>query len=319
MEFIDYYKVLGLDKNATEVEVKKAYRKLARKLHPDLNPKDPTAKQKFQQINEANEVLSDPTKRAKYDKYGKDWMHAEEFEKQRHQQEQYQQQYGRSTGRQGNTGSFTESDFSEFFESMFGGGGFGAGDESFGRGSESFGRRGSQVKYRGQDLNAELHLTLRDVYKTQKQTLSVNGKNIRITIPAGIENGQTIKIAGHGGPGANNGPNGDLYITFSITNDTPFRRERNDLYMDVDLNVYTAVLGGDLTIDTFDGKAKLKVMPETQNETKVKLKGKGFPVYKKEGDFGDLYVTYKIKIPINLTDKEKELFNELSKMRKYGK
>ncbi len=318
MEFIDYYKILGLDKNATEADVKKAYRKQARKLHPDLNPNDLTAKQKFQQVNEANEVLSDPAKRAKYDTYGKDWMHAEEFEKQRQQQEQYQRQYGRSAGRQGNTGSFTESDFSEFFESMFGGGGFGAGDGSFGRSSESFGRRGGQVKYRGQDFNAGLHLTLRDVYKTQKQTLSVNGKNIRITIPAGIENGQTIKIAGHGGPGVNGGPGGDLYITFSIITDTQFRREGNDLYTDVDLDIYTAVLGGDLMIDTFDGKVKLKVKPETQNETKVKLKGKGFPVYKKEGQFGDLYVTFKIKIPTHLTAKEKELFNEFSKMRKDG-
>ena len=318
MEFIDYYKVLGLNKDATEADVKKAYRKLARKLHPDLNPNDPAAKQKFQQINEANEVLSDPAKRAKYDKYGKDWMHAEEFEKQRQQQQQYQQQYGRSAGRQGNAGSFSDSDFSEFFESMFGGGGFSTGGDPFARSSESFNRRGGQAKYRGQDLNAELHLTLRDVYHTHKQTLTVNGKNIRITIPAGLENGQTIRIAGHGGPGANGGPNGDLFITFSITNDTPFKREGNDLFSNVNLDLYTAVLGGDLMIDTFEGKAKLKVKPETQNDTKVKLKGKGFPVYKRTGEFGDLYVTYKIKIPTHLTAKEKELFNELSKLRKNG-
>ena len=316
MEFIDYYKILGLPRTATEDDVKKAYRKLARKLHPDLNPNDPSAKQKFQQVNEANEVLSDPVKRAKYDKYGKDWMHAEEFENQRRQQEQYQRQYGRTTGRQRSSDSFTDSDFSEFFESMFGGGGFSS--ESFGSGTESFGRRGGQVKYRGQDFNAELHLTLKEVFKTQKQTLSVNGKNIRITIPAGIENGQTIKISSHGGPGANGGPNGDLYITFSITNDTQFRREGNDLHTNVDLNIYTAILGGELTMDTMEGKAKLKIKPETQNETKVKLKGKGMPVYKKEGEFGDLYVTYKIKIPTHLTAREKELFTELLKLRKDG-
>ncbi len=318
MEFIDYYKVLGLDKSATEADVKKAYRKLARKLHPDLNPKDPTAKQKFQQINEANEVLSDPAKRAKYDKYGKDWMHAEEFEKQRQQQAQYQRQFGgNSSRRQGTTGSFGDSDFSEFFESMFGGGGFGS-DEPFGRTSDTFGRRGSQSRNRGQDFKAELHLSLTDVFKTQKQTLTVNGKNIRITIPAGIENGQTIKIKGHGGPGANGGPNGDLFITFSINNDTPFRREGIDLYKDVDLDIITAVLGGELTIDTFDGKVKLKIKPETQNETKVKLKGKGFPVYKKEGEYGDLFLTYKIKIPTHISSKEKDLFHELSKLRKDG-
>ncbi|HZV70459.1 MAG TPA: J domain-containing protein [Saprospiraceae bacterium] len=323
MEFVDYYKALGLDKKATEADVKKAYRKLARKLHPDLNPNDPAAKQKFQQINEANEVLSDPVKRAKYDKYGKDWMHAEEFEKQRQQQAQYEQQYGRSPGGrgQGSTGesAFNESDFSEFFESMFGGGSFGGRGESSGRASDAFGRRSSQTKFRGQDFNAELHLRLRDVYTTQKQTLTVNGKNIRITIPAGIENGQTIKITGHGGPGVNGGPNGDLYITFQIENDTPFRREGPDLYTNIDLDIYTAVLGGDLMVETIDGKVKLKVKPETQSETKVKLKGKGFPVYKKEGQFGDMYVTYKIKIPTNLSAKEIELFNELSKLRKDGK
>jgi curved DNA-binding protein len=319
MEYIDYYKILGIDKNASDADVKKAYRKLARKLHPDLNPNDPSAKQKFQQINEANEVLSDPTKRAKYDKYGKDWMHAEEFEKQRQQQEQYQQQFGRGGSRQGNTRTYTDGDFSEFFESMFGGGGFGGGEDIFGRGGEGFGRRSNQTRFRGQDINAELHLDLRDVYKTHKQTFSINGKNIRITIPAGIENGQTIKISGHGGPGVNGGPNGDLFITFSITNTTSFKREGSDLYSNVDLDIFTAVLGGELMIDTFDGKVKLNVKPETQNETKVKLKGKGFPVYKREGEFGDLYVTYKIKIPTHLTPKEKELFTELSKIRKHGK
>jgi curved DNA-binding protein len=152
-----------------------------------------------------------------------------------------------------------------------------------------------------------------DASKTQKQTLTVNGKNIRITIPAGIENGQTIKIAGHGGPGINGGPNGDLFITFSIANDPQIKRLGNHLYTTVDLDLYTAVLGGEITIDTLSGKVKLKVAPETQNGSKIKLKGKGFPVYKNEGQFGDLFVTYNIKIPKNLTDKQKELFTELSK------
>src|SRR5687768_2817253 len=227
MEFIDYYKVLGVNKNATEEEVKKAYRKLARKHHPDVNPGDKTAKEKFQQINEANEVLSDPAKRSKYDKYGKDWMHAEEFEKARQQRAQYQGQRGQQewSGGMGSE-SFEGRDFSDFFESMFGG--------------ESFGRRSSQVRFKGQDFNAELHLDLKDVYETQKQTLTVNGKKIRITIPAGVENGQTIKIAGHGGPGANGGPNGDLYITFQIRKHPLFRRESNNLYKDEQLDLYTA-------------------------------------------------------------------------------
>ena len=306
MEFIDYYKVLGLNKNATDEDIKKAFRKMARKHHPDVNPNDKTAKEKFQQINEANEVLSDPDKRAKYDKYGKDWMHAEEFEKARQQRAQYQ-----SSGGGGGSSFRTESfgggqDFSEFFESMFGG-------ESFGY------RQRGQSKFRGQDYNAELHLELKDVYTTEKQTLTVNGKKIRITIPAGVENGQTIKISGHGGPGVNGGPNGDLLITFQIKPHPVFRREKADLYRDMPLDIYTAVLGGEINVETFDGMVKIKVKEGTQNETKVKLKGKGFPVYKNEGQFGDLYVTYKLNVPTNLSAREKELFTELSKLRKDGK
>ena len=174
--------------------------------------------------------------------------------------------------------------------------------------------RGRQVKYRGEDFNAELQLDLIDAYKTHQQTLTVNGKKIRINIPAGIENGQTIKITGHGGEGINGGPNGDLYITFSIANHEIFKRLGNDLYASIDLNLYTAVLGGEIAIDTLNGKVKLKVKPETQNGTKVKLKGKGFPVYKNEGEFGDLLLTYTVKIPSNLTDKQKALFTQLSEL-----
>ncbi|MCK9639065.1 MAG: J domain-containing protein [Prolixibacteraceae bacterium] len=293
MDFVDYYKILGINKTAAPKEIKNAYRKLARKFHPDLNPNDKDAKKNFQQINEANEVLSDPEKRKKYDQYGKDWQHAEEFEKAK----QYQGQPFGSRGAR-NEGSHSGADFSDFFESMFGG--------------AASGGRGRQVKYRGEDLNAEIHLNLIDALKSQKQTLTVNGNKIRITIPAGIENGQTIKIQGHGGAGINGGPNGDLYITFSIANHPTIKRLGNNLYTSVDLDLFTAVLGGEITIDTLDGQVKLKVKPETQNESKVKLKGKGFPVYKSEGEAGDLYVTYHIKIPTNLTDKQKALFTELS-------
>ncbi|MBA4240584.1 MAG: molecular chaperone DnaJ [Sphingobacteriaceae bacterium] len=302
MEFIDYYKILEIQKTATEADIKAAYRKLARKYHPDLNPNDENAKKKFQQINEANEVLSDPEKRKKYDKYGKDWKHADEFEKANQQQSQSRASSG---GQQsyGSSGGDFSGDFSEFFESMYGSGA---------------GGRTRQTKFRGQDLNAELHLNLMDVYKTQQQTLTVNGKNIRLTIPAGVENGQVIKIAGHGTPGVNGGPSGDLYITFTIANHPKFKREGSNLYATVDLDLYTALLGGDLQVDTLDGKVKLKVASETQSNTKVKLKGKGFPVYKKEGEFGDLYITYNVKLPTNLTEKEKELFTELSKLRANG-
>ncbi|HEX8517581.1 MAG TPA: DnaJ domain-containing protein, partial [Bacteroidia bacterium] len=195
MDFIDYYQVLGIDKNASPEEIKKAYRKLARQYHPDVNPNNEEAKKKFQQINEANEVLSDPEKRKKYDQYGKDWKHAEEFEKAQQQQGQRQYAYSGDPGDFG--GNYAEGDFSEFFESLFGGTG---------------GRRSRDVKFRGQDYDAELHLQLREAYTTHQRTLTLNGKNIRITIPAGIEDGQKIKLKGYGGPGVNGGPNGDLYI-----------------------------------------------------------------------------------------------------------
>jgi curved DNA-binding protein len=292
--FVDYYKILGIDKTATPNDIKAAYRKLARKHHPDLHPNDINAKKNFQQINEANEVLSDPEKRKKYDEYGKDWKHADEFENAKQYQEQSSNRRGASY-----SGAQSQGDFSDFFESMFGG-------------AASGGRR-RQVKYRGEDYNAELHLNLTDAYKTHKQTLTVNGKNIRITIPAGIENGQTIKISGHGGPGINGGPDGDLYITFSVANHPKIKRLGDNLYTTVYLDLYTAILGGEITMDTLNGKVKLTVKPETQNGSKIKLKGKGFPVYKNEGQFGDLYVTYAINIPTNLTDKQKALFTELSK------
>jgi curved DNA-binding protein len=304
MEFIDYYKVLGIDKKASEADIKKAYRKLARKYHPDLNPNDKKAEQKFKEINEANEVLSHAENRKKYDTYGKDWKHAEEFEKAK--QQGYYRQGGAqrpsqgASQRQTYSGHFSEEDFSDFFSSMFGGG-------------RSSGRR--PATFRGQDFHADLHLSLRDVYYTHKRTLTVNGKNIRLTIPAGVKDGQTIKIKGYGGEGVNAGPKGDLHIRFQIDNSTGFKRDGNNLFKTVDLNMYKAVLGGELTISTFEGKAKLKVKEGTQNGTQVKLKGKGFPVYKKEGQFGDLIITYRIKIPENLSSKEKELFNELSKMR----
>ena len=294
MEFIDYYKALGVDKNASQEDIKKAYRKLARKHHPDLNPNDKEAHKKFQQLNEANEVLSDPEKRKKYDQYGKDWQHAEQFEQAR----QSQQQHSRN---EPFSGDFNESEFSDFFASMFGN-----------TGGSGFRQR--QTKFRGEDYHAELQLNLTDVYKTHQQVLTVNNKSIRITIPAGVENGQKIKIKGHGTAGINGGPNGDLYISFQIINKTKFRRDENDLHTIVDLDLYTAVLGGEIIIDTLDGKVKLKVSPETQNGSKIKLKGKGFPVYKKEGEFGDLVITFQIKTPTNLSDKQKELFEQLSKL-----
>lgn len=292
MEFIDYYEVLGIDKSAPQKEVKNAYRKLARKYHPDLNPNDKEAERRFKQVNEAHEVLSDPKKRKKYDEYGKDWMHAEEIEKAK-----------KAGASKGQFGGYTYTsggpeDFSDFFETMFGGG-------------RTRGRR--NVQFRGQDYSAELQLKLTDAYITRKHTIAVNGKNIRITIPAGIEHGQTIKIKGYGGPGIEGGPKGDLYITFFIENNTKFKRDGDNLYLTLQIPLTTAVLGGEVMLDTLGGKVKLKIKPLSQNGTKVRLRGKGFPKYKKEGQYGDMIITYSIKLPKELTPEQENLFEELAK------
>lgn len=303
MAFIDYYSILGVQKTASADDIKKAYRKLARKYHPDVNPDNEEAKKKFQQVNEANEVLSDPEKRKKYDEYGENWKHAEEYEKAKQQQAQNGgfADYGNFGGFSGGSYSFNgdEEGFSDFFESLFGGGRASSGRRSRG--------------YRGQDFTSELHLNLRDAYETHKRTITVNGKNLRITIPAGITDGQVIKLAGQGGPGANGGPNGDLYITFVIAEDPEFKRVRDDLYSTANINLYTAVLGGEETIDTYTGKVKLKIPSGTQSGTKVRLKGKGFPIYKQDGKYGDLIITYNVGIPTNLTAEQRELFEKLSK------
>ena len=308
MAFIDYYKVLGVERNASQDDIKKAYRKMARKYHPDLNKDDPNAKDKFQEINEANEVLSDPEKRKKYDEYGEHWKHADEFKAEREVYQRAQERGGQSAywysvngdDFMGGFGRGNASGFSDFFEQLFGHG------ASAGRSG-----RGYNMMSRGGDIEAQMNLSLREAAVTHKQTFSVNGENLRITIPAGIADGQMIKLKGHGEKGSNGAPDGDLYITFQIAPDPDFKREGDDLFTDVDIDLYTAVLGGTVNVKTIDGMVKLKVNPGTQNDTKVRLRGKGFPVYKKEGTFGDLIVTYHVDIPTALSEKQKELFTQL--------
>lgn len=307
MAFIDYYQTLGVAKTASTDDIRKAYRKLARKYHPDVNPDNPDAKLKFQQINEANEVLSDGDKRKKYDTYGENWMHADQIEAQ-----QRQQQAGGGNpfgggfggfGEQGNWQDFSYSggaggeDYSDFFESMFGNRGGGS-------------RRQSQ--FRGQDVEAQLSLSLHDASRTHPQEFTIGGRKVRITIHAGVADGQKIKLKGYGNPGVNGGPAGDLYITFQVADTPTLKRVGDNLYTEIPIDLYTAVLGGEVQVNTLDSSVKLKVKPGTQPGEKVRLKGKGFPVYRKDDTFGDLYVTYKVSVPTSLTDEQRTLFETLA-------
>ena len=310
MDYKDYYKVLGLEKNATPEQIKKAYRKLARQHHPDVNPNDKDAEQKFKEINEANEVLSDPEKRKKYDQFGADWQ-------------RYQQQPGGGTGRGGQPGGgfdwsqYTQGggggsgggspfgegeDFSDFFGSLFGNVGGGGG----GRNS----RPGA-----GPDYQAELELSLEEAYQGGPRTITVNGKNLRLTIVPGVADGQTIRLREQGGPGRNGGPHGALLITFRIRLDARYARTGDDLTQDVPVSIYKALLGGEQTVETLSGQVKIKLKPETANGTRLRLRGKGFPVYKKEGQFGDLYLRLTLTLPQHLTDPEKELIRQLAALR----
>ena len=307
MDYKDYYKVLGVEKTATTEQIKKAYRKLARQHHPDVNPNNPEAEQKFKDANEANEVLSDPEKRKKYDELGADW--------QRYQQQpgggrggrpggfdwsQYQQQGG---GGFGGGSPFGEegSDFSDFFGSIFGNAGGG--------------RAGGSRPGAGQDYSAELTLSLEEAYHGGPRTITVNGKNLRLTIKPGVADGQTIRLRDQGGPGRNGGPNGALLIAFRIAPDARFARNGDDLTQDVPVPVYKALLGGEQTVDTLGGPVSIKIKPETANGTRLRLRGKGFPVYGKDGQFGDLYLRVSLTLPKELTEKEKELIQQLAALR----
>lgn len=291
MAYIDYYQTLGINKDATQAEIKKAYRKLARKYHPDLHPNDESAKAKFQEINEANEVLSDPEKRKKYDEYGEHWKYAEEM-KSRTRQGTYEAEGGFNKGNW-DEGSFV--DFDDFLEQLLGHRGF----------------KHANNRQRGEDYQATMEVTLREAAQTHKRIIQVNGHDLRITIPAGIADGQRIRLRQQGGKGVNGGEAGDLYITFKIVEDPQFTRQGDDLYTNVVIDLKSALLGGETIIETLTGKIKLKITPIVQPGSKVRLKGKGFPRYKREGEYGDLIVTYQLKLPTTITD---ELKREISKL-----
>lgn len=298
MAFIDYYKVLGVERTATQQDIRKAYRKMAKRYHPDINKDDPTAKERFQEINEANEVLGDPEKRKKYDEYGENWRHAEEFEAQRRQYSNSANgRGGYDFGGFGGFGDFSgsagnSSGFSDFFEQLFGSG-----------------LRGAKNN-RGEDISAALTLSLREAAVTHQQTFTVGGEKIRITVPAGITDGQRIKLKGRGAASPDGTVRGDLYITFRIEPDSTFTLHGNDLYATVTVSLYTMLLGGEAVVPTLTGNAKVNIKAGTQPDSKLRLRGKGFPVYRQNGKYGDLIITVKVTLP-QLNEKQKSIVTEL--------
>ncbi len=306
MEYKDYYKILGVDKKASQDEIKKAFRKLAVKYHPDKNPGDKAAEEKFKEINEAYEVLKDPEKRKKYDELGENWRNFQQagggsnFDWSRWQQ-------GGGGSRQYYTGDasdiFGEGGFSDFFSTIFGGGA--------GFGGRTQGRRTRAMK--GQDYEAEIDVTLEEAYHGTSRILNVNGQKIRVKLKPGIRDGQVLRIKGKGAPGANGGPAGDLYLKVHVLPHHLYQRVGDNLMQTVKVDLFTAVLGGKVTVNTFSGPVKITIPAGTQNGKVLRLKGKGMPVYGKKDQFGDMLVKIEVAIPEKLNEKQKKLFEELKK------
>ncbi|MCG2589319.1 DnaJ C-terminal domain-containing protein [Rhodohalobacter sulfatireducens] len=322
MEYKDYYNILGVSRDASQDEIKKKYRKLAAKYHPDKNPDDKSAEDKFKEIGEAYEVLKDPEKRKLYDQVGSDWKKyqqagasADDFN--------WQQYANRGGGQRinmedifgggGHGGS--GSPFSSFFETIFGGGGdpFG-GRQSQARQYQS--RTRQNIRQKGQDTRAEVNVDLKDVLTGTEKQFRINGERVKLKIPAGIEDGKRLKLKGKGQASQVGGPKGDLYLKVNVRDPEGFKRRGNDIYQKVPLDLYTAVLGGELTAQTLNGKIKLNIPPETQNGRTFRLAGRGLPNFKKTGKKGDYYLKTDITIPENLTQKEKELFKKLAEERR---
>jgi len=314
MDYKDYYKVLGVSKNATKDEIKKAYRKLAVKYHPDKNKGNKEAEEKFKEVNEANEVLSDEEKRKKYDQFGENWQYYQQSGDQGgFDWSQYANQGGGQTRYtySGGAEDFGGAGFSDFFETLFGGGGFGSSQT---RGKRRGSTRTAQV--RGEDLSAELSITLDDAYHGAEKLFDLNGQSIKLKIKPGINDGQVLKLAGKGYAGSSGAGAGDLMLKINVLSDPVFERKGNDLYTNMNVNLYTAVMGGKAALRTFKGTINVSITKESQNGKVMRLQGMGMPVYGKPNQFGDLYAKISVDIPTGLTEKETQLFQELQKLRK---
>jgi curved DNA-binding protein len=310
MQYKDYYNILGVEKQASDKEIKKAYRKLATKYHPDKNPDDKAAEDKFKEITEAYEVLSDPEKRKKYEQLGSNW---EAFQQSGFDPNQYQQ--GNPYGQGGGHTFVFEGDPSEFFETFFGRGTQGRTDpfEAFmgQRGGRSSRGGRARTAYAGQDIQAEMDITLEEAYHGSSRTFSINGENLRIKIKPGAYNGQKLRLKGKGNPGVNGGPRGDLYILLKLTPDARFTREENNLIYEKEVDLYTALLGDQISIPTLSGVVNMRIPEGTSPGSLLRLKGKGMPIYGKANQYGDLLVRIKVKFPQQLSEAERKAFEAL--------
>lgn len=304
MEYKDYYQVLGVPKNATADDIKKAYRKLARKYHPDVNPNNKAAEEKFKQITEAHEVLGNEDNRRKYDELGMNWKQYENMRAQGYRRPQGgngYQTYGPPPGQ----GNFEDifgdlGDFSDFFKTFFGGSG---------------GAEQARGRAAGRDRKGDITISLEDAYAGGPKVLNVGGEQMRIVIKPGIKDGTRLRLKGKGLPGPGGTDPGDLYLTVKVATHSRYERRDDDLYADQPLDLYTCLLGGDITADTLAGTVKLNIQPGTEPDTVLRLRGKGMPVAAGNGQHGNLYLKLKLQLPKNLTDKEKNLLRELQKIR----
>lgn len=294
MEYKDYYKILGVERSASQDEIKKAYRKLAVKYHPDKNPDDKVAEEKFKEISEAYQVLGNADSRKKYDELGANWK---------------QYENAGFSGFGGGQG-FSASGFSDFFDMFFGGQGTGGGFDI--RDFMSNGRRSSRPS-KGNDLNANISMTLMEAYQGSQRMLDLNGNTIKITIKPGVRDGQVLRIKGKGNPGRNGGDNGDLLIKVSIINDHVYQRDGDDLIRNINIDIYTAILGGKITVNTLKGDVNVPIKPQTQNNSVLRLKGLGMPHYGKEGA-GALLLKVQLLLPEHFSQKELELIKEAAEV-----
>ena len=297
MQYKDYYKVLGVDRKASEKEIKRAYRRLARKFHPDVNPDDKQAEEKFKQINEAHEVLSDAEKRVKYDQLGANWQ----------QWQRTGQDPGQFDWSQWSAGAPGAGVFSDFFRTIFG--------EMGGAGRARTARDPFRRTSRGQDVQVPTEITLEEAFRGANRMLEQDGHQFQIKIPPGARTGTKVRIAGKGRSGYGDGPSGDLYLNITVKPHPVFERDGDDLRRDIGLDLYTAVLGGQVTVPTLDGDVSLKIPPGTQGGRTFRLRGKGMPNPHNPKQRGNLLITVQIQIPQSLSPREQELFQELRKER----